>query len=222
MFETEVELEKRSSSIVPLLLISALVLVIAGGIGWFIFEAKRTLKPEEATKLVAAVLNSQRQAAIRFRTGQVEADAADKLGDPHYRLLEKAGILKIGKGKDGITPVALTPAAEETLATFPELKKTQDKKGNVAYVVPLAQRKLVGVSKVTMAGPNVATVEYTWEWVPNKFGDVFDTEGPYVKRFSTYERATLIQKYGADFYHAGPTKTVVTLVRSDEGWTVSR
>ena len=38
-------------------------------------------------------------------------------------------------------------------------------------------------------------------------GDLFDAAGPAVKAFNTWDRSTLIDKYGANFYHdPAPTR----------------
>jgi len=66
-----------------------------------------------------------------------------------------------------------------------------------------------------MQAPTRALVEYTWKWVPNQLGEVFEASGPLVKSFSSWERAALIEKYGADFYHASPTKVVLPLMKTD-------
>ena len=63
------------------------------------------------------------------------------------------------------------------------------------------------IGKITMLTPSKAIVEYTWKWETNQAGDLFDAAGPAVKAFNTWDRSTLIDKYGANFYHA----------RSDQG-----
>jgi hypothetical protein len=68
---------------------------------------------------------------------------------------------------------------------------------------------------------NNATVQYTWQWVPNQMGDLFDAGGPTVKSFNLWDRQTLINKYEADFYHGNPSKSTLTLARADQGWKVS-
>ena len=87
--------------------------------------------------------------------------------------------------------------------------------------MPLGQRKLVEISKITMLAPNKAVVEYSWKWEPTKAGDLFDASGPAVKQFGTWDRSTLIDKYGAAFYHGAPTKVAVALVKNYYGWKVS-
>jgi hypothetical protein len=220
MFEEEVELEKRSS-IVPLLLILAFVAAILAVVGYFYLESKKKLTPQEAALVVSGLLKAQGPATIHFHTGSVVPSVNEKPGDPHYRLLEKGGILKVSKTRGGAALITLTPAGERQLATFHDVKKWKDKDGTDVHVVPLADRKLVEVSKVSTLTPTRATVEYTWRWEPNKLGDIFDASGPTVKTFNTWERSTLIEKYSVAFYHGDPKKAAVNLIRTDRTWKIA-
>jgi DNA-binding MarR family transcriptional regulator len=220
MFEQEMELEKRESSIVPLLLIVTLIVAVVAVSLYFVAESRRVLTRTEATSVVLAALDNQGPATVRFQTGFIKSSVSERLRDPHYRLLEKAGYIKIGKDNKGKTPVSLTPQGQAFLAQIAGVKERKDKDGNDEYVVPLAQRKLVGIGKITMLTPSKATVEYSWKWEPNRAGELFDAAGPAVKSFNTWDRAALIDKYGAHFYHAAPTKVALSLVKSDKGWQV--
>ena len=220
MFEQEIEMEKRTSSIVPLLLIVSLIVAVVGVSIYFVIQSRKVLGTAEANSVVAGILDGQGPITLRFQTGIVKA--VDKPRDPHYRLLEKAGYIKIGKDtSDSKTPVSLTPKGATFLAELAGVKKSKDKDGNDQYAVPLAQRKLVSVNKVTMLTPSKATVEYTWKWETNKAGDMFDAAGPAVKAFNTWDRSTLINKYGAHFYHEPPTKVVLALMKTDKGWQIA-
>jgi hypothetical protein len=43
-----------------------------------------------------------------------------------------------------------------------------------------------------------------------------------VKSFNTWDRGTLIDKYGAKFYHAAPVHAVIAVTRNDKGvWQIS-
>ena len=42
-----------------------------------------------------------------------------------------------------------------------------------------------------------------------------------VKSFNTWDRATLIQKHGANFYHGEPTKVTLALMKTDKGWQIA-
>jgi len=219
MFEQEIEMEKRSS-IVPLLLIVAMIVAIVAGTLYFVLETRRKLTTAEATPIVLSILEHQGTPTLHFQTGMIEANVSEELQDPHYRLLEQAGYLKMGKKTKSGTPVALTPQGEAFLTDIAGVKKSKNKDGNDEYAVPLAQRKLVEISKITMVTPMKAVVEYSWKWDPNKAGDLFDAAGPAVKAFSTWDRTTLINKYGANFYHEPPEKVAVALAKGDKGWKI--
>lgn len=221
MFEQELELEKKNSSIVPLLLIVTLIVAIVGVSLYFVAESKRVLSTAEATPVVLALLDGQGPAVLHFQTGIIRASVSQKPRDPHYRLLEKEGYVKLGKDTNWKTPVSLTPRGQAFLAEIAGVKRSKDKDGNDEYAVPLAQRKLVEISKITMQSPSRATVEYSWKWETTKAGDLFDAAGPAVKAFNTWDRSTLIDKYGANFYHAAPTKVAAALMKTDKGWQIS-
>jgi hypothetical protein len=222
MFEQEIEMEKKTSSIVPLLLIVVLIVAVVGVALYFVAESKKVLTAAEASPVVLASLDSQPAPMLRFQTGVIKASVSEKPHDPHYRLLEKEGFLKIGKeDRNYKTAVSLTARGQEFLGEIAGVKQSKDKDGNTQYIVPLAQRKLVEVGKINMLTPSRAAVEYTWKWETTKAGDLFDAAGPAVKAFNTWDRATLIEKYGANFYHHDATKITVAMVKTDKGWQVS-
>ncbi len=224
MFEQELEMEKSQSSVVPLLLIVCLLISVVGVAGYYLIQTRKVISKQDATAIVAVSLKEQGPATVRFRTGMIKASVDEKPHDPHYRLLEKAGIIKVGKdtGTYGqITPVMITPQGERLLAELTDVSKVNDKDGTVSYVVPLAQRQLVEIAKVTMNSPSRASVEFVWKWEPNKLGNLFDASGSMVKGFNTWDRATLIQKYGANFYHSDPTRVVIALVKGSSGWQIN-
>jgi len=221
MFEQEIEMEKKESSIVPLLLIVTMIVAVVGVALYFVAESRKVLTTAEAAPVILSSFESQGQPTLRFQTGTFKAGAGEDTHDPQYRLLEKAGYLKIGKDVKGKIPVSLTPEGEAFLADVAGVKKSKDKEGNDKYVVPLAQRKLVEVGKIAMVTPARANVEYTWKWEPNKAGDLFDAAGPAVKAFNAWERSALIEKHGANFYHEAPTKVVVGMTKVDKGWKIA-
>ena len=220
MFEAEVEMEKRSS-FMPLLLMICLVVAIGGLITYVILQVrgKTPLSAQEASGIVAATLQGPGPAVIHFSTGLVKND--EKLPDPNYRLLEKAGIVKLSKAPPGSALVSVTPEGERLLTSIPGFKKEKEADGSFSYQAPLAQRQLVSIASVTMNGADNAVVEYNWKWVPNQLGDVFDAGGPLVKSFNLWERQTLINKYEVDFYHGDPTKSTLALARNGRGWKIS-
>jgi hypothetical protein len=218
MFEQELALEKKTSSIFSLLLMAGLIVGIAGVSLWFVLESRKVLTTGEATPVLLAGIERQPPATLRFETGQVEDEAKP---EPHYRLLEKEGYLQIGKEKKGRTPISLTEKGQAWLAGIAGVKKVSTADGNEKYTVPLAKRKLVGIDKITMETPSRAHVEYSWKWEPTAAGDLFDAAGPAVKAFGTWDRTTLIDKNGAAFYHAAPTKVTLILVNRDNAWEIS-
>jgi len=220
MFEQEVELEKHQSSVLPLLLIVTLVLAVVGLAGYHLRESRKVLTVPDAANAVIDVLKAQGPATIRFHTGVLVSSVADKPTEPHYRLLEKVGILKMGHGipYGRPVPVALTPKGEQLLSQISGIQKTKDPDGTEAYIVPLAERRLVDVSRIQMVRAGRANVEFTWMWDPNPLGENFDAASPTVKSFTTWDKASLIDKYSVQFYHQEPTKVVIALVKTDKGW----
>lgn len=221
MFEAEEQIEKQRSFTSPLLLIFLLIVIIGVGAAYFLLKSQKDLTPPEAAAAIGTSLKQHGPATVHFHGGVVLPSVDEKPRDPHYKLLEKAGLVHLQPTTGGGLRVGLTPLGERTFAEFPEFKKFKNPDGTEAFVVPLAERKLIEVSKVTMVGPNEAKVEYTWKWQPNKLGEQFDASGPLVKNFNTWDRSTLIQKYGVDFYKGDPAKAVVTMVRTDKGWKIS-
>ncbi len=221
MFEQELELEKRTSSIVPLLLIVSLIVAIAGVSVYFVLQSHKVVSSAEVSPILQSSLESLGPVTLHFSTGLLKTEVDQKPHDPSYRLLEKQGYLRIGKDVNYKTPVALTPKGEAWLNQIPGVKKSKNKDNGDEYTVPLAERKLAEIGKITMLTPSKATVEYSWKWDTTKGGDLFDAAGPAVKAFNTWDRSTLIDKYGASFYHSAPTKVTVLLVKNAKGWVIS-
>jgi hypothetical protein len=222
MFEAEVEMERRSSFL-PLLLMMCLVLAIVGLTCYVILQAKgqTPVTAREASAIVAATVQGPGPAIIHFRTGLVKPTADEKPGDPNYRLLEKAGIIKLANSARGSVAISITPDGERLLNSLPGCKKSKEADGTFSYEAPLAQRQFVSIAAINMIGVNSATVEYNWKWIPNQLGNVFDAGGPLVKSFNLWDRQTLINKYEVDFYNAGPTKSTLALARNGKGWRIS-
>jgi len=219
MFESEVEMERRSS-VLPLLLMVCLVVAIVGLAGYVFLQVRGTpLSAQKASVIVTAALQQRAPAVIHFRTGLVKTGDDGKLDEPNYRLLDKAGIIKLAKPAGGKVEVTLTPEGEQLLASVAGCKKEKEDDGTDSYEVPLAQRQLVAIGNIATSGNN-ATVDYTWKWSPNHFGDIFDAGGPLVKSFNLWERQTLINKYNADFYHGDPTKATLALVHNGQDWKI--
>jgi hypothetical protein len=222
MFEAEVEMERRSSFL-PLVLMMCLVVAIAGLAAYVLLQVrgKTPLSAQQASGIATAALQGRGPAIIHFHTGLVKPSDGEKPGDANYRLLEKAGIVKLAKAAGGSAVVTLTPAGESLLTSVAGFQKEKEADGRFLYQAPVAQRQLLSVASVTMIGTDSATVDYNWKWVPNQLGAVFDAGGSVVKSFNLWDRQTLINKYGVDFYNGDPTKSTVALVRSGKGWKIS-
>ncbi|MBZ5647676.1 MAG: hypothetical protein LAN37_10680 [Acidobacteriia bacterium] len=212
MFEDEIKMEERSSNVVPLLMALGLIVAIVGGIGYYIMESKRTLSQEQATQVVSGILKTQGPAKVHFHVGaRIEPSMDERPFDPHYRLLEKVGVVKLGKPTYKGLEVKITP---EGLAELKQCGAIEEKNadGTDAYTVPLANRKLIAVNKIDMPRPGFAKVEYTWNWETTKLGQDFDANSPAMASLTVWDRTVLIQKYGADFYNnAEPKKVAITL-----------
>lgn len=227
MFEAELELEKKESSVIPLLLVLVLAGLIIGGIGgvvYMVVQTKRGLPEQDVATIVSKQLQEEGPAKTRFYTGLVKQSAGEKVLDPHYKLLEKIGIIDFKLQKDKYSAkVTLTPEGEKKITALGAKVTPPEKSGDdTQYVVPLAERKLVAITQIKMDGPNRAIVEYTWKWSPNELGQSFDASGSVVKGFGTYERMALIEKYGAAFYNADPAKHSVLLVKKSTGWEIAQ
>jgi hypothetical protein len=225
MFEQELELEKRESSIVPLLLIVVLIVAVVGVAGYYLIQNRKVLSMQEATQVAASVLKEQGPVTLRFHTGLVKSSVEDNPQGPHYRLLEKAGLVQVGKAQGiyGTTyPIALTSAGQEFLKRIDGVTNVKEKDGTELYQVTVAERRLVAVSNIKMLSPTRANITMSWTWKTTALGELLDASGPTVKSFNTWDRATLIDKYGANFYHAAPTEVTISLAKADNGtWQVA-
>lgn len=222
MFEQELEMEQQQSSVLPLILIIAMILAFVGVAGYYVMENRKVLPTTEASSLIAESLQSDGAVTFRFRAGMVVGSVQDRPHDPNYRLLEKAGLINIGKDKGRLTPVTLTESGRKFLAEIPGVKQSKDEKdGTLEYLVPTAERKLAGMPVVTMMGMGHAKAEFEWAWAPTPMGELLDAAGPTVKSFNTWERGTLIDKYNAKFYHGAPTKATMFFARGDKGWKIT-
>ena len=221
MFEQEIELEKKQSTAIPLLLIVGLIVGLVGVAVYFLMESRKVLSNQEATQVVTNILETQGPTVVAFHTGMVKDRSDETTKDARYRLLEKAGIITIGKAKGDTTPVSLTPKGEEIIGQIAGMKKSKADDGSDAYVVPLASRKLLQVLKVTMNGPERAAIEYTWKWQANPLGEYFDASNGKLSSFSTWDRVALIDKFGARFYAEPPTTVTTAVVKTSQGWQIA-
>jgi ribosomal protein L11 len=200
--------------------VAALVLVVGGAIVYFVKGANAKLTTPFATIAINQILKAQPPAVIKFSTGTLVSSVNEKATDPHYKLLAKIGVITVKPKAWNSIYSTMTPAGEKLLSTINGVEKGTNKKDNtVTYVVPLAERKLVEINDIKMINPHMAQVDYTWQWVPNRLGRDFDATGEVVKGFNTWDRQTLINTYGVNFYNAAPTKVRIVLMQTkDDSW----
>jgi len=86
MFEQEIEMEKRDSSLLPLLLIVAMILVSVGVVGYYIWQNKQVLSTTDAAAVVTASLKAQGPAVVHFHTGFLKASVEERPEAPHESI----------------------------------------------------------------------------------------------------------------------------------------
>jgi hypothetical protein len=217
LFAAEIEMEKKSSNLGPLIMVLALVAVVGGTIFYFFKTAREVLSQPVANTSISEILKAQGGGRIHFSVGTVVSSVNEKPMDPHYKLLDKAGIITVKPRSWNSIIATMTPAGEKILGEIPGVEKGKNPDGTVTYSVPLAERKVVQIDKITMIKPHLARVDYTWKWVPNRLGRQFDASSDLVHTFSTWDRGTLIKDYGVDFYSAAPTKASAVLIETKDG-----
>jgi hypothetical protein len=196
------------------------VLCIAGIVFYAVRESRKSMSETQASQLITSILKTKGPATLRFKTGVVKQTVDDKPFDPQYKLLEKAGLVKTAK-REAALDVTLTSAGERVLGEIKDVSRTKRLEGGDLIGVPLADRKLVAITKVEVLSPTRANVWYTWKWQPTRLGEVFDASNPLVSGFNVWDRGTLIKEYGVDFYHADPKPEQFNFVRgADDGWSI--
>jgi len=217
MFAAEVEMESKSSNFGALIMVLALVAVVGGTIFYFVKTSREVLTMPVATNSINEVLKAEGGGKLSFSVGTVVSSVNEKPNDPHYKLLAKAGILTVRPKSWNSIYSNLTPAGEKVLGEIKGVDKGKNPDGSTTYIVPLAERTIVQIDKITMIKPHLARVDYTWKWVPNRLGKEFDASGDLVHTFNTWDRGTLIKDHGVDFYSAAPSKASVVLAESKDG-----
>jgi len=217
LFAAEIEMEGKAPNLFPIFFVTMLVLVVGGTIFYFVKGAKQVLPQPVATASINAILKGQAPAVIRFSTGLVTSNVNEKATDPHYALLTKAGILATKKKSWNSITSEMTPSGQKLLDSISGVEKTTNPDKTVSYQVPLAQRSLVAIDKIEMVRPHLARVTYSWHWEPNRLGREFDASGELVKSFNSWDRGTLINTYGVNFYGGPPTHASVVLQETKDG-----
>jgi hypothetical protein len=71
-------MERRQSSVVPLLLIIAMIVAFVGVAGYYVAQNRKVLPAAEASNLIAPSLKQDGPVTIRFRTGMVIGSVQDR------------------------------------------------------------------------------------------------------------------------------------------------
>jgi len=76
MFEQELEMEQRQSSVVPLLLIIAMIMAFVGVAGYYVVQNRKVLPAAEASSLIASSLKQDGPVTFQFKVGPVIGSGA--------------------------------------------------------------------------------------------------------------------------------------------------
>lgn len=218
MFQAEINVEDRTSSAGPMLLIGAVCLTIVATAVYVVHEARKGMSETEARHVVTAMLDERGAATVHFRTGLVMPSPTDKPTDLQYQLLERAQVITREKQGGGMH-VTLTDNGAKLLAGIAGTIYTRNSDGTDEYLIPLGTREVISVTGVNVISPSSATIHYTWKWRPTSMGDIFDLAGNYATGFNVWERASLAKDYGADLYHGEP---VADEYNATSGWQLAR
>jgi hypothetical protein len=217
MFEQEMQMEERSSSVGPIALIAAVCLTIVATAVYVTMEARKGMSQSEAKAAVTAMLEQRGPDMLHFHTGLITSKSDQKAADPQYALMQRAQLVTIEKRENGVQ-IELTDAGSQMIDSIAGATHKKASDGTTEYLVPLGMRKLVTVTGVNVTSPSAATIHYTWEWRPTSLGDVFDLAGSYASGLDVWERAELA-KDGADLFHSAP---VPDDYNATSGWQIAR
>ena len=217
MFEEEIKMEERSSSVGPMLLIVAVCLTIVGTAVYVTMEAHKGMSQAEARKAVTAMLEQRGPTMLHFHTGLITNKSDQKSSDPEYALMQSAQLVTIDKRDNGVE-VDLTDAGSKMMGSIAGATHAKVSDGTIEYHVPLGMRKLVAVTGVNVTSPSAATIHYTWKWQSTELGDIFDLAGSYASGLDVWQRADLA-KAGADLFHSAP---VPDDYNATTGWQLAR
>src|ERR1039457_7549025 len=130
LFAAEIEMEKKSSSFGPLVMILVLVLAVGGTIFYFVKTSREVLTAPVATNSINQILQSQGGGKIHFSVGTIVSSVNEKPMDPHYKLLAKAGILTIKPKSWNSIYATMTPSGEKLLDGIKGVDKGKNSDGN--------------------------------------------------------------------------------------------
>jgi hypothetical protein len=220
MSEPETNSRSKSTAIVSILTVTLTVVLVAIA-GYLLTERTRVPTASQAAGVITQMLKSHGPTTVSFQTGFLQTSPDSNECDPRYKLLERAGIVTIENVASEGARVTLKPNGTAILKEISGVRQSPGSGSRVAYVVPLADMRLVDISNIAMLKPNRAIVRFTWEWNPNPVGESFDAFGALMKGFSKEDRAILADQCGVRSYSGKPTLATVALVKTAEGWSIA-
>ena len=105
------------------------MIAFVGVAAYYVVQNHKVLPTAEASNLIQSSLKNDGPVTIQFKVGMVVGSVQDRPHGPNYRLLEKAGLIMIGKDKGRITPITLTASGLKLMADLPGVSQTKDAKG---------------------------------------------------------------------------------------------
>jgi len=175
--------------------------------------SERTLTPERAASVIAALDGFKREAHLTLYAGiplraafgclsRAEAERAPinqfavRQGWVRYETREANFGLD---GKASCPATALTPEGEAASAKWTRGRVPSNE--GVAWMIPIGRREILGVTALKEAPAGSTQVEFDWKWTPNATGAALRREVPRANVFFDQTRAGR-----------------ASCRRSDEGW----
>src|SRR5258708_9365569 len=93
MFEQELEMEQRQSSVVPLLLIIVMIMAFVGVAGYYVVQNRKVLLSPEASTLISSSLTQDGPVTIQSKVGPVIGRRQDPPPQPTYRVMMKTRLI---------------------------------------------------------------------------------------------------------------------------------
>ncbi len=69
MFEQELEIEKRQSGVLPLLLMVGLIVAVVGAAVYFTLQSRKSISEQEASQIISPMLQNAGPAGVKCQTG---------------------------------------------------------------------------------------------------------------------------------------------------------